>query len=448
MRVRIDHRVSGPEPVNVTDDEVDTNALRLVRWGLRFARSATEADYRAWQVRTGIPFARAALIASLISWMLALGAVGLADRAAFARAATWIIAVMMPALLGALAITYRPRLLQWVAPSIAVVDSVAGLVLVGLCAGLLDMLQLSALPAVAIFYFATVFRLRPELAFAAGLPVLVFDQVLFVQGFLAGHLGGKVLIAYSFSLWIHFGVGTLACAVADRFSRDAYRQERIVEQQREIIQRERERSDGLLRNVLAEAIAERLKKNPARIAEHFDEVTVLFGDIAGFTPMSAGMAPAELVAELDEIFSRFDDIAHRHGLEKIKTIGDAYMVVAGVPVARADHAEAIAEMALEMRDAIASCAFSGGRRLEMRIGIHSGPVVAGVIGKKKFTYDLWGDTVNTASRMESHGLEGKVHVSEATADRLRQRFALTARGPVQIKGKGEMRTWFLDGKRP
>jgi class 3 adenylate cyclase len=206
------------------------------------------------------------------------------------------------------------------------------------------------------------------------------------------------------------------------------------------------RTEQLLGNVLPAAIAERLKDAPTRIADQFDEVTVLFGDIAGFTPLAAEMAPGDLVALLDEIFSRFDDMAQRHGLEKIKTIGDAYMVVGGVPAARADHAEAVAAMALEMRDALTQREFADGRRLSMRIGIHSGPVVAGVIGKKKLSYDLWGDTVNTASRMESHGAPGRIHVSEACHAALAGRFRTEERGVVEIKGKGPMRTWWLEGR--
>jgi adenylate cyclase len=210
---------------------------------------------------------------------------------------------------------------------------------------------------------------------------------------------------------------------------------------------ERARSEQLLQNVLPAAIAERLKGARERIADHFDHATVLFGDIVGFTGLSEELTPHELVAALDDVFSAFDDIADRHGLEKIKTIGDAYMVVGGVPEPRADHADAVATMALEMRDVLAAKRFAGGRTLRMRIGIHTGPVVAGVIGKKKFIYDLWGDTVNTASRMESHGIEGAVQVTEEAAKILRARFELTERGVVQVKGKGEMRTWLLERRK-
>jgi adenylate cyclase len=206
---------------------------------------------------------------------------------------------------------------------------------------------------------------------------------------------------------------------------------------------ERARSERLLHNVLPVSIAEQLKDDGARIAQHFDEATVLFADIVGFTPLSQELSPKELVTVLDEIFSAFDAVAGRLGVEKIKTIGDAYMVAGGVPTPRTDHASAVAEMALEMRAIVAARSFAG-RPLRMRIGIHSGPVVAGVIGTKRLIYDLWGDTVNTASRMESHGVEDKVHVSEAVRERLGDAFELAERGPVQIKGKGQMRTWFLE----
>ena len=207
------------------------------------------------------------------------------------------------------------------------------------------------------------------------------------------------------------------------------------------------RSEGLLLNVLPGSIAERLKLAPSRIADHFEEVTVLFGDLVGFTTLAQRLSAAELVAMLDEVFTRFDACAERHGLEKIKTIGDSYMVVGGLPEARADHAQAAALMALEMIDVVATYGAEKGLPLGIRVGINSGPVVAGVIGKKKFIYDLWGDTVNTASRMESHGLEGQVQVGEATWQRLREQFLFEARGLVNIKGKGPLETWLLKGRR-
>ena len=206
---------------------------------------------------------------------------------------------------------------------------------------------------------------------------------------------------------------------------------------------ERERSERLLLNILPASIAARLKTSEAAIADHSDEVTVLFADIVGFTPLSARKTPQALVQLLDRIFTAFDALADMHGLEKIKTIGDAYMAAAGLPERRADHAEAAARMAQGMLEAVARIAVETGEALSLRIGLHSGPVVAGVIGRKKFIYDLWGDTVNTASRMESHGVPGAVHCSAATAALLGSEFRLDARGTVQVEGKGEMHTFLL-----
>ena len=210
-----------------------------------------------------------------------------------------------------------------------------------------------------------------------------------------------------------------------------------------LLGQERERSERLLLNVLPASIAERLKDSPHSIADHSADVTVLFADIVGFTTLSAKKSPQDLVRLLDLIFSEFDALAEKHGLEKIKTIGDAYMAAAGLPAPRAHHAIAAANMAKDMLTAVARIAAETGEALALRIGLHSGPVVAGVIGRKKFIYDLWGDTVNTASRMESHGIPGEVQVSEATAALLRPSLALTARGMIQVDGKGEMPTFLL-----
>lgn len=205
-------------------------------------------------------------------------------------------------------------------------------------------------------------------------------------------------------------------------------------------------TERLLHNILPARIAERLKKAQSAIAESFDNVTVMFADIVGFTEISARRSPTELVEMLNLIFSKFDQLSELHGLEKIKTIGDAYMVVGGLPVPHSEHAEAIAEMALDMQEGLSEFNTETGEALQIRIGINSGPVVAGVIGTKKFIYDLWGDTVNTASRMESHGIPGSIQVTASTYDLLRDKYHFTARGPIYIKGKGQMTTYLLTGK--
>jgi adenylate cyclase len=207
---------------------------------------------------------------------------------------------------------------------------------------------------------------------------------------------------------------------------------------------EQRRSERLLLNVLPEPIADRLKQREGVIAEHHDDVTVLFADLVGFTALSANMDPETLVSLLDEIFTSFDRLVDEAGLEKIKTIGDAYMLAGGLPTPRPDHAEAVAAVGLAMLDAVAAIGTRfGGGALSIRIGIDTGPVVAGVIGRRKFIYDMWGDTVNTASRMESHGVPGRAQVTARTASRLERSFVLEPCGEIDVKGKGPTEAFLL-----
>lgn len=210
---------------------------------------------------------------------------------------------------------------------------------------------------------------------------------------------------------------------------------------------EQEKSERLLLNILPPTIAEQLKQEHSTIADGFAEATVLFADIVGFTKIAARVSPTELVHLLNKIFSRFDQLVEKHGLEKIKTIGDAYMVVGGLPLPRPDHAEAIALMALDMQAEINQFSLETGEPFSIRIGINTGPVVAGVIGLKKFIYDLWGDTVNIASRMESHGIPGAIQVTPDTYELLKDKFFLQKRGVIHVKGKGEMTTYLLMGAK-
>lgn len=210
--------------------------------------------------------------------------------------------------------------------------------------------------------------------------------------------------------------------------------------------RAQDQADFLLRNILPEKIANVLKGGRSLPARRFDECSVLFADIAGFTSFSATVSPERLVAILNDIFSCLDDLVDRYGLEKIKTIGDAYMAAAGLPDPRSDHAAAAADFALEARDAVSHLMHSLGVGLRFRIGIHSGPVVAGVIGKRKFIYDLWGDTVNIASRMESHGVEGHIQVSRDTWELLKGSYLFEARGTIEIRGRGALETYILLGR--
>ena len=208
-----------------------------------------------------------------------------------------------------------------------------------------------------------------------------------------------------------------------------------------------DQAENLLLNVLPRPIAERLKAEPQTIADQFTSASILFADVVDFTRRSEQLSPAEVVGILDHLFSHFDMLAERYAVEKIKTIGDAYMVAAGVPSPRPDHARALALMALDMVDAMRSSDGVGHLGLELRVGINSGPVVAGVIGRKRFLYDLWGDAVNIASRMESQGTPGRIQITRATHDLIEDEFVCEPRGTISVKGKGEMETWYLLERR-
>jgi adenylate cyclase len=209
------------------------------------------------------------------------------------------------------------------------------------------------------------------------------------------------------------------------------------------IEDERSRHHELLARILPRSVIERLERGEQRIADEFPESTVLFADIVGFTEISARHKPAEIVELLNGVFGRFDKLVEQHGVEKIKTVGDVYMVAGGVPDRRPGHVEAIADLALEMIAETCHMLGPDGEPLQIRVGIHSGPLIAGVIGESRFGYDLWGNTVNTASRMESHGVPGRIQVSDAVYRRLKDKFALESQGQIEIKGKGGMTTWHL-----
>jgi len=212
------------------------------------------------------------------------------------------------------------------------------------------------------------------------------------------------------------------------------------------LRQEHARAERLLLNVLPPVIAERLKAHPGKtIAEHFDEVTALFADVVGFTGLSERLSPHEAVELLNEVFTAFDRFADRYGVEKIRSIGDGYMVAAGAPIQRDDHCDAIARMALDMRDWMTDRRQSDSLPIQVRIGINSGSAVGAIVGTSKFHYDLWGDAINVAARMESLGEPGRIHVAEGAWERLRGGYRLESRGELDVKGKGTMPTWYLEG---
>jgi class 3 adenylate cyclase len=223
--------------------------------------------------------------------------------------------------------------------------------------------------------------------------------------------------------------------------------EALVHERTVELEAEQAKSDSLLHAMLPSGIVDRLKLGETSIADTFAEASVLFADLVGFTPLTLELPPIEVIKILEDLFSHFDSLIVEYGVEKIRTIGDNYMVASGVPVPRPDHAQALAHVALDMSEYIHSRPMHREKRVDFRIGINSGPLIAGVIGDKKHQYDLWGDTVNTASRMESSGTAGKIQITRATYELLKDDFVCEPRGKVSVKGKGDLETWYLVGTR-
>jgi adenylate cyclase len=322
-------------------------------------------------------------------------------------------------------------------------NGLAGLAVLALIevSGTSDRYAAPALLLIAIFAFVVI-RLRFVFALvAAGTYLVGYLAVV-----LARPNGGSALDIFLVSAAILVGLG--ATYLLERGAREVFAQRRLIEDQAAELAVAHATSERLLLNILPAAVAERLKSGETTIADAYEDATVLFADLVGFTPLAAGLGPAETVELLDRLFSSFDELAERHGLEKIKTIGDAYMVVGGVPQVSTDHPRRVVAMGLDMLDAVDRVAAGVGSPLGLRVGVHTGPLVAGVIGRRKFVYDLWGDTVNVASRLESHGISGSVQMSEATWSRVRDTVDARPRGPIELKGRGTVSAYIADRRVP
>jgi len=271
------------------------------------------------------------------------------------------------------------------------------------------------------------------LAFFGYLAVAILDQRMLV-----GNMSLFKLLTLSFFL-----AGMNLVGMALGFALEL--SNRLTFLQWLIIDRQHRESDRLLLNILPASVAERLKRGEF-VADYFDRVGVLFADIEGFTPFSSVLTPAEVVDVLNKVFCQFDALTEKYGLEKIKTIGDAYMVVSGLDASRSDHLSALANLALDMQALMETFRRTGALHLRLRVGIHAGPAMAGIIGIKKFSYDLWGDTVNVASRMESCGLPGEIQVTRDLYQLLKSDYTFEKRGRIQVKGKGEMSVYLLKGR--
>lgn len=396
-----------------------------------FDDPALEAEFRSEMARSSL---RAARATTLLIIGLYVGYLFLDVRAGTLAELLPVRLVAIGVLAGILASTWHPaflRLHSWILATGGLVAAF-GMVVMMAMAG--TRMQLAFYPGVAVGIVGTftLFRIRFGVALATALLMFAGYTLTLVAGDYPFE-GGLVSI---FLLVTALLVGAFAGWNIESYARQGFAARKGLEA-------EQERSERLLLNVLPAPIAERLKADPAPIADRFSEASVLFVDIVDFTGLSGGMTPEDLVTLLNELFTDFDRVAERHGLEKIKTMGDAYMAVCGVPLPRPDHLERIADAALEMRETVGARAGSGRRPLGVRIGIDTGPVVAGVIGEKKFIYDLWGDPVTLASRMQSHGLASEIQLTARAGERLAGRYALTPRGEIEVKGRGRMETYLL-----
>lgn len=345
------------------------------------------------------------------------------------------VAVPMAFVAGALAIL--GRLESWDAQQVvnAIVNLVGGLSMIFIATQVADVPEVlgTVLILNAIFAFSVV-RMGFVIGLAAELPVLIWIGALAWIGTFP-EIGWFTVFLVASGL----GVAAFGAYMLESSARARFLQRQDLALQGEALAREMAKSDRLLHNMLPASIADRLRDEPRVIADAFEDATVVFSDIVGFTAIGSAMAPADLVTVLNRLFGRFDELAARHGLEKIKTMGDGYMAVAGVPVPVSDDADRAVRFALDIGKATADLGAELDMPLLLRVGIHTGPLVAGVIGRDKLAYDLWGDTVNVASRMESQSLPGRIQISEATAQRLTAEVSLEPRGTIEVRGRGPMR---------
>lgn len=417
-------------------DDLARAAVRL-----RFPADV-ESAFRRYHSRNSLVIVRYAILLTIM--LYGLFAVLDVHAAPFSKQTIWFIrfALVIPALFAVLIFSFHPafpRILQPMMVLVVLIDA----------SGILGMIDLESHGELGYqTYYAGlmlvimaahgIYRLRFVYATLSTILVLVgYACVAIVhQKLLASEDGFAVFVSNNF-----FFVSSIILGMAASYFLEVYI--RRVYAQRIRLAQEEEKSNRLLLNILPREVAAALKEREGTIAEHFDNASILFADVADFASMAARMTPHEVVEFLNGVFSHFDDLAERHDLEKIKTIGDCYMVAAGVPRERHDHAKVLAHVGLAMLRYVEGRSFGDAGRISLRVGINSGPVVAGVIGRKKFRYDLWGDTVNVASRMECHGTSGRVQITASTYELIKNDFICEPKGSIMVKGKGVMPVWHV-----
>lgn len=435
-----------PSPAGPTHLPIDPG---IALWSAQFRDSAREREFRLDQYQHELRGRMALSAWSVVVIYAVFGVVDclvVPDALELAWAIRYGLTVPLSLGLAVLSITrWAPRL----ATAIGVLHSLLGplfFLIVGAVAESPGALLYSAW---AVLFPLLVPQLTRLSVFASGAVATLSLALLLALEFAIADRPWAISMFLALLFLVGCSYGIWAAHASELASRRSWWLGKVIRWQMDELSAEREKSERLLLNVLPASIAARLRDGEGQtIADRFESVTVLFADIAGFTQYSARVSAEQLVERLDSIFSRFDSIADELSLEKIKTIGDAYMLAAGLPEPHDDPAGAVATMALAMRNALEEINREAGEHFSVRIGIHTGTVVAGVIGRRKFIYDIWGDTVNTASRMESHGERDRIQLSTATRRELDERFHVTRRGEIEVKGKGVMETWWLEGWSP
>jgi class 3 adenylate cyclase len=414
---------------------------------LRFPDEVIETQFQKDYHANTVSTTRLALVLGLILYSL----FGILDVYAIpvSKDVVWIIryGIVAPVVLAALVASFINSLQQYTQAFMCAVVAASGL-------GIAAMISITTEAEFGNrFYFTglilismwgySLSRLRFWYAVLANVIIMIGYEYasIEIKGLLESETGIVIFTMHNFFFLGANVIGMFASYYLERYTRRDFLQKYTIQAQRD-------RADKLLYNVLPKRIAERLKESEETIAEEFSSATVLFADIVNFTPISARFGPREVVDMLNELFSYFDELVDKYGVEKIQVAGDGYMVAAGVPTPRPDHATVLAQLALDMLDYVRREEFLGGKHpIEIRIGLNSGPLIGGVIGRKKYFYALWGDMVNTASRMESHGESGKIQITRATYELVKDEFECEFIGEISVKGKGKMEAWRLLAKK-
>jgi class 3 adenylate cyclase len=428
-----------PSPVEVTAPAPEPHADDAVaksRLSLRFRDPQLESAFQADAGERLRIHVAATMCLGALTWAVTAAVLPLVYRVDPVRIylAVGVVELLLLALFATLP---RARSWSYLQTVSATVNLIGGIAIIVIATWLLDRPHLVTAALLINLVFAFGLSRFGPIGVVVTAPYVLLFCVLVATGQLRVE-GFEV-----FLILVGFGVSAVGGYLLEATTRDGFLQRRLIAWQREALEREERKSARLLANMLPSHMVDTLRENPAAVAQRLPEVSVLFADLVGFTRLASPLTPDDLVAVLDELFSRFDTLAERHGLEKIKTIGDAYMAVASGEVDGVHHARRAVAMGLDMIEAVDSFREVGSVPLALRVGVHSGPVVAGVLGRSRLSYDMWGDTVNVASRMESQGIAGAVQVSAAVADALPPDLPTDPAGVIDVRGKGPMETYLL-----